>query len=359
MARIDEIAGIDAKDATKLRKAGIRTTESLLKRGGAKGSRDQLAADAGVDPELILRWAHRADMMRVPGIGSEYALLLEMCGVSTIKELRRRNAGALAAKLSDSNGRKPLVRRLPTEAMVISWIAGRRRTSSRLGQVGRSSREHKGVDSRRRVRIRFGRPTERSRLSITVTNTTRSEVLAAAKDALIESGYGQLSTRRIAEQAEVPLSQIHYHFGSKQNLILAVLEEENQRLLARQTEMYSSEAPLWKRWEQACDFLDQDIASGYVRILQEMIAAGWSNPEVAAAVRSYLKGWFDLLREVATSALGQIDGSAQLDPSDVAALVGAAFFGAEAMILLGFEERGTRKALRSVGGVIRRLETGR
>lgn len=122
MARIDEIAGIDAKDATKLRKAGVRTTESLLKRGAGKVSREQLAADAGLDPDRILRWAQRADMMRVRGIGSEYALLLEMCGVSTIKELRRRNAAALAQKLVDSNGRKPLVRRLPTEAMVAGWI---------------------------------------------------------------------------------------------------------------------------------------------------------------------------------------------------------------------------------------------
>ena len=43
--------------------------------------------------------------------------------------------------------------------------------------------------------------------------------------------------------------------------------------------------PLWQRWERACDYLDEDLASGYVRILQEMMAAGWSNPEIAAAVR--------------------------------------------------------------------------
>ena len=33
----------------------------------------------------------------------------------------------------------------------------------------------------------------------------------------------------------MPLSQLHYHFGSKQGLILALLEEENQRRLDRQT----------------------------------------------------------------------------------------------------------------------------
>ncbi|MGQ0847610.1 MAG: DUF4332 domain-containing protein [Actinomycetota bacterium] len=122
MARIDEIAGIDPKDATKLRKAGIRTTEALLKRASVKPHRDQLAGEMGFDPDRLLRWVQRADLMRVKGIGSEYALLLEACGVATIRDLRRRNATALAAKLTDHNGRRSMVKRLPTEVMVIGWI---------------------------------------------------------------------------------------------------------------------------------------------------------------------------------------------------------------------------------------------
>ncbi|MGH8957088.1 MAG: TetR/AcrR family transcriptional regulator [Acidimicrobiia bacterium] len=191
---------------------------------------------------------------------------------------------------------------------------------------------------------------------MTAVNTTKAGVLAAAKAALIETGYAQLSTRGIAEMAEVPLSQIHYHFGSKKNLVLAVLEEENRRLLERQAEMYGTSTPLWKQWEQACDFLDSDLDSGYVRVLQEMMAAGWSDAEIADAVRSYLKGWFDLLREVAVTAAGRIGSVGMLTPADVASLIGAAFLGAEAMILLGFEDKPTRKALRSVGVVIRRME---
>lgn len=122
MARIDEIAGIDPKDATKLRKAGIRTTESLLRRAGTKPGRDALATGMGFSPDMVLRWAQRADLMRVKGIGSEYAMLLEMCGVATIKDLRRRNAAALAARLVDLNGRRATVKRLPTESMVSGWI---------------------------------------------------------------------------------------------------------------------------------------------------------------------------------------------------------------------------------------------
>ena len=63
------------------------------------------------------------------------------------------------------------------------------------------------------------------------TTETRAQILAAGKMALLDSGYAGLSTRRVADAAGVPLSQIHYHFGSRQNLVLAVLEEENARLL--------------------------------------------------------------------------------------------------------------------------------
>jgi AcrR family transcriptional regulator len=186
--------------------------------------------------------------------------------------------------------------------------------------------------------------------------TTKEGVLAAAKQALIESGYAQLSTRRIAEMAGVPLSQIHYHFGSKQNLVLEVLAEENRRLLDRQSAMYSSDQSLSRQWEQACDYLDDDLDSGYVRVLQEMMAAGWSDPEIAVAVRSYLDGWFTLLRSVAATAMEGIGTTAVLESEHLGALVGAAFLGAEALMLLGFRDNLMRTALRSVSDVIARME---
>jgi AcrR family transcriptional regulator len=122
------------------------------------------------------------------------------------------------------------------------------------------------------------------------TADTRAAILAAARSCLLRDGFASLSTRNVAETAGVPLSQIHYHFGSKQQLVLAMLESENERLLQRQRAMYGSDEPLWRQWERACDFLDEDLESGYVRDLQEMVAAGWADPEVAAAVLGYLGG---------------------------------------------------------------------
>ncbi len=194
---------------------------------------------------------------------------------------------------------------------------------------------------------------------MTVEPRTRDAILDAAKQGLLEVGYAGLSTRRIAEAAGVPLSQIHYHFGSKQGLILAVLAEENRKLLKRQEGMYASEMPLWKQWEQACDFLDDDLASGYVRVLQEMIAAGWSNPEIAATVKEMLRNWYTLLTGVAERASQRIGGLGPFTAEEAAVVAGAPFLGVEAMLLLGFgDEIPARSALRKFGDILRALEEG-
>jgi AcrR family transcriptional regulator len=192
------------------------------------------------------------------------------------------------------------------------------------------------------------------------TEQTRVSILAAARDCLLADGYAGLSTRRVAEAAEVPLSQIHYHFGSKQQLILEVLAAENARLLDRQRGLYSGNAPLWKQWEQACAYLDDDLQSGYVRVLNELVAAAWSDPPLAAAVRDLIGGWFRLLGDVARRVADERGGLGPFTPEEIGALMGLPFVGAEPMLLLGFDDQAlpARTALRKIGAVIRLFEEG-
>jgi AcrR family transcriptional regulator len=189
---------------------------------------------------------------------------------------------------------------------------------------------------------------------------TRSRIVEAARRRLLVDGFVGLSTRKVAEEAEVPLSQLHYHFGSKGGLVLALFEEENKRRLDRQTRMYAENTPLWQRYEQACDFLEDDLESGYVRVLQEMIAAGWSSVQVGDAVRELLGGWFTLLAEVAREAERRHGPLGPFTADEVATLVTTSFIGSEALLLLGFDRQlmPIRAALRRVGLVIRALEEG-
>jgi hypothetical protein len=140
--------------------------------------------------------------------------------------------------------------------------------------------------------------------------------------------------------------------------MLALLDMENQMRLARQAAMYEADKPLWEQWLQACDFFDDDLESGYVRVLMEMTAAGWSDQEIAKAVSAQVQGWFDLLAEVAQRAAKRLGPLSPFTAEELAALAGLPFLGAEAVILLGLDDSkiAGRPALRKIGELLRRLE---
>jgi AcrR family transcriptional regulator len=184
-------------------------------------------------------------------------------------------------------------------------------------------------------------------------------LLEAAKKVLRQNGYSGLSTRAVAEAAGVPLSQIHYHFDSKQGMVLALFEHLDAQLLDRQNALFGdSTLKLSQQWDLACDYLDDDIASGYVRVVQELSAASWADATVAKVVRAGLTRWHDLLRDVARRAEDKLGGLGPFSAEEVGALIAAAFIGAESLYLLGMEKKSVplRQALRRVGDLIRIAE---
>ncbi|MBS8258667.1 DUF4332 domain-containing protein [Roseibium polysiphoniae] len=119
---ISEIEGIGPVYAEKLGAVGIKTTEAYLERAKDPKGRKALADETGIEASRILKWANMADLMRISGVGEEYSELLEAAGVDTVKELKHRNAENLAAKMSEVNVEKKLVRQVPGTAQVTKWV---------------------------------------------------------------------------------------------------------------------------------------------------------------------------------------------------------------------------------------------
>ena len=76
----------------------------------------------GVGREDIQDWVQRADLMRVPGVGTEYSKLLKRAGVVTVRDLRRRNPDRLHEKVTRVNREQGLVVRLPGRSVIDSWV---------------------------------------------------------------------------------------------------------------------------------------------------------------------------------------------------------------------------------------------
>ncbi|MCA2970468.1 MAG: DUF4332 domain-containing protein [Acidobacteriaceae bacterium] len=120
--KIEEIEGVGPAYAVKLTEAGVATVETLLEQGGAPKGRAALAEKTGISEKLILRWVNHADLIRIKGVGPQYAELLEAAGVDTVKELRNRNAANLTTKLVEINEAKNIAGTTPSAKQVEGWI---------------------------------------------------------------------------------------------------------------------------------------------------------------------------------------------------------------------------------------------
>ena len=120
--KIMDIEGIGPAYGDKLSAVEIKTTDDLLSFCASSKGREQIAGRSGLSEKLLLRWTNMADLMRISGVGPEYAELLEAAGVDTVKELRRRNAENLAVAMKSVNEERKLTRSVPATSQVVRWV---------------------------------------------------------------------------------------------------------------------------------------------------------------------------------------------------------------------------------------------
>ena len=189
-------------------------------------------------------------------------------------------------------------------------------------------------------------------------DATKELILEAARESLREQGYSGTSIRAVAERAGVQLSLVHYHFGSKQSVLVAVLERENEKLLERQQALFTGPGPLSVKWRAACRFLEDDLESGYVRILWELWAAGLADEQLAARWRDATAGWRRLMAEVFEKWSREVGLELPISATAVATVVANLFQGLEVEILAGVSEDDAPhlEVLEAVAQLIERIE---
>lgn len=188
----------------------------------------------------------------------------------------------------------------------------------------------------------------------------REAIVEAAGRCIVARGSAALSTRAVAGEAGVNQSLIHYYFGTKERLTLAVLERMNQNLLKRQAEMFESTASVADRWAQACRFYESDLRSGYVRLLTELSALGVSNPAIGDEVRKVRGQWRALLERAVGDALEQF-AIRSVSAEQVTAYLVGFWYGMEMDVMLGVPETEApyRASLATFERFLRWLETQR
>ncbi len=167
---------------------------------------------------------------------------------------------------------------------------------------------------------------------------TATRILDAAFRRLASDGYNNLSTRDIAAEAGVNHAAIHYYFGTKEKLVIAVLDEANRRLLERQKQMYDTGGGFAAKWAQARKFYEQDLASGFVRVQMELWAASLSNPELRKEFLPRVLEWRRVIEEAVGDAFRLYQLDLPVSPEAIACWISSFWFGMEFEMLLGGDE---------------------
>lgn len=122
MTSIDSINGMTHIEATKLRRARVRTTVTFLQIASSRSGRALLTKETGISSPKLLYWAKRAELMKIRDLGRDYSDLLEAVGVESVSELKRRNPESLHESMSAMNSKQEIVDRMPSLKRVAKWI---------------------------------------------------------------------------------------------------------------------------------------------------------------------------------------------------------------------------------------------
>ena len=189
---------------------------------------------------------------------------------------------------------------------------------------------------------------------------TKTRILDAAFRCLATRGYAALSVREIAKDAGANHALINYYFGSKDRLVIAVLDEANRQLLARQRLMYGEPGGFAAKWAQARRFYENDIASGFVRVQAELYAASLSNAGLREQFVPRVQEWKQVVFGAVQEALQRYrptlpDG---FDAEAIATLISEFWLGMEFARLIGDVDERARhdKALDAIQHLLEALE---
>ena len=119
---VETIEGIGTGFGQRLRADGIDTTEKLLDACTTDGGVASVCKCVDLDEDTVRNWGTMADLMRINGLGGQWAELMWRAGVRSVQDLATKDVEPLRAKFREVNEAEHRVAELPGEKRVTKFI---------------------------------------------------------------------------------------------------------------------------------------------------------------------------------------------------------------------------------------------
>ena len=119
---IETIEGIGTGFGTRLREEGIDTTEKLLEACTTEEGISRVCKCVDLDADTVRNWGTMADLIRIKGLGGQWAELMWRSGVRSVQDLAGREIAPLRATFREVNEKERRVAELPGENRVKGFI---------------------------------------------------------------------------------------------------------------------------------------------------------------------------------------------------------------------------------------------
>jgi AcrR family transcriptional regulator len=166
------------------------------------------------------------------------------------------------------------------------------------------------------------------------SSETRERIMEAALETLREEGFAGTTARAIAARGEFNQALIFYHFGSVPNLLLEAFRRSSVAQVAKYREAAAEVSSLSDLVGIARRLHAEDMETGSVTAVTQLMAAAVSDPDLGRAVLERFDEWIGLVQDALARAVEAHPLASVVQPREAAYAIAALYLGIELMTRL-------------------------
>lgn len=160
-------------------------------------------------------------------------------------------------------------------------------------------------------------------------SSTKDRIVEAALVTLKEEGFSGTSARAIAKHGDFNQALIFYHFGTLIDLLLAALDRTSEARMTKYADAVKDVESVADAVRVATDLYREDLASGHITVLSELIAGSLERPDLGPQIVARMDPWIDLTEEAVAKAMGSMGIAELVPPRTVAYAIIALYLGVD------------------------------